>query len=103
MNTPNQPVHMLGLSLLTLSIQYIGSAAAFVHSWIGNVASGSLFSTLQSAGAGGAGLTAVNGFVQTVGSMGASAIAASTKFWDFIQDQTSGCFQEGRVIYCFSQ
>jgi hypothetical protein len=38
--------------------------AAVLHSTIGNVATGSVFATLQSAGAGGAGLAVVNGAVQ---------------------------------------
>lgn len=44
-----------------------GSLAAGVQSSIGNVAAGSTFATLQSAGTGGAGLAAVNGVVQAAG------------------------------------
>ncbi|PLB46099.1 hypothetical protein P170DRAFT_479018 [Aspergillus steynii IBT 23096] len=40
------------------------SLAAGVHSLLGNVAAGSTFATLQSAGAGGAGLAALNGAAQ---------------------------------------
>ncbi|KAL4914028.1 hypothetical protein BDW62DRAFT_191261 [Aspergillus aurantiobrunneus] len=40
------------------------SVAAGTHSAIGNVAAGSAFATMQSAGAGGAGLAVVNGVAQ---------------------------------------
>ena len=50
-----------------------GSAAAVVQSGIGNIAAGGLFSTLQSAAAGGYGVAAVHGVVQTVGGVVASA------------------------------
>lgn len=42
----------------------VGSLAAEVHSLIGNVVAGGLFSTLQSAGAVGSGAAVVNGAVQ---------------------------------------
>lgn len=41
-----------------------GSIAAGVQAGVGNVAAGSVFAVLQSAGAGGAGIVAVNGVVQ---------------------------------------
>jgi hypothetical protein len=44
-----------------------GTIAASVQSGTGNVAAGSLFATLQSAGAGGTGLVAVNGAIQLGG------------------------------------
>ena len=50
----------------------LGSYATIAHSAIGNAVAGSLFSTLQSAGAGGYGLAAVNGAVQ----VGGTALAA---------------------------
>ncbi len=55
------------------------SAAAAVHGSIGNVVSGSLFATLQSAGAGGAGVTVVNGVVQAAGA-GVAAAAAGKRY-----------------------
>ena len=51
----------------TLSKYYEGTVAAATQSSIGNVAAGGVFATLQSAGAGGAGLAAVNGVVQIGG------------------------------------
>ncbi len=51
------------------------SIAAIIHSSIGNVASGSLFAILQSAGAGGAGAAVVFEAVQFAGS--AAAVAAA--------------------------
>jgi hypothetical protein len=56
-----------------------GSAAAAAHSGIGNVVAGSVFSTLQSAGAGGVGAGVVNGVVQGAG-VGAAAAAAGGRF-----------------------
>lgn len=57
------------------------SVAAAVHSTIGNVAPGSAFAVLQSAGAGGAGAQVVAGFVQVAGAVaatgGAAALAAN--------------------------
>jgi hypothetical protein len=47
--------------------QHQGTIAATAQGTIGNVAAGSVFATLQSAGAGGAGLAAVNGAVQIGG------------------------------------
>lgn len=41
-----------------------GSLAATAQSVVGNVAAGSTFATLQSAGAGGAGLAVIDGVVQ---------------------------------------
>ena len=55
------------------------SAAAAVHGSIGNIASGSIFATLQSAGAGGAGVTVVNGVVQAAGA-GVAAAAAGKRY-----------------------
>ncbi|KAI4596567.1 hypothetical protein KJ359_005323 [Pestalotiopsis sp. 9143b] len=52
-----------------------GSIAAGVHSTIGNVAAGSLFATLQSAGMGGYGVGVVNTVAQTVRGVG-YAVAA---------------------------
>lgn len=53
----------------------IGSVAAGIHAVIGAVAAGSIFAILQSAGAGGAGLFIVNGFVQCAGiALGCRAI-----------------------------
>ncbi|OJJ59324.1 hypothetical protein ASPSYDRAFT_67485 [Aspergillus sydowii CBS 593.65] len=46
------------------------SLAAGAHSVIGNIAAGSVFATMQSAGAGGAGLAALNGATQ----VGAAAV-----------------------------
>jgi hypothetical protein len=48
--------------MLTYSI--LDSLAAGAQSAIGNVAAGSVFATMQSAGAGGGGLAAVNGATQ---------------------------------------
>lgn len=48
----------------------LGSLAAGAHSVIGNIAAGSVFATMQSAGAGGAGLAALNGATQ----VGAAAV-----------------------------
>ncbi|KAF3484466.1 uncharacterized protein GIQ15_03790 [Arthroderma uncinatum] len=50
----------------------LGSAAAVVQGTIGNVAAGSLFAVAQSAGAGGAGLVAINGGVQAGGALAAA-------------------------------
>ncbi|KAJ5708646.1 hypothetical protein N7488_008447 [Penicillium malachiteum] len=44
-----------------------GSAAAALHGSIGNIASGSAFAIVQSAGAGGSGLAVVNGVAQVGG------------------------------------
>jgi hypothetical protein len=63
-------IHTTGVCSLkscAADILMADSAAAGVHSTIGNVASGSLFATLQSAGAGGTGAAMVNGAVQGVG------------------------------------
>lgn len=54
------------------------SIAATIYSFIGNVAGGSVFSVIQSAGAGGAGGVIVNGVVQIGGAvlvLGNAAIA----------------------------
>lgn len=53
--------------LLTSLSSFAVSLAAFVHSIIGNVGSGSLFAGLQSAGAGGAGLAIMSAMVQVFG------------------------------------
>lgn len=64
-----------------------GSAAAAAHSAIGNVATGSAFAILQSAGAGGAGIAAVNTVVQAAWRWDGTAV---------------GClglgYEQGRVI-----
>ena len=52
------------------------SAAAMAHSSIGNVAAGSTFATLQSAGAGGAGTAVVNGAAQLAGGIAATGAGA---------------------------
>jgi hypothetical protein len=57
----------------------VDSAAAAAHSSIGNVASGSLFAALQSAGAGGAGAAVVNGVVQGIG-VGVAGVSAGVKY-----------------------
>ncbi|KAF4547163.1 Hypothetical protein D9617_55g071570 [Elsinoe fawcettii] len=46
-----------------------GTVAAAAQSAVGNVAAGSVFATLQSAGAGGVGLAAVNGMIQIGGGL----------------------------------
>ncbi|KAG8630678.1 hypothetical protein KVT40_002297 [Elsinoe batatas] len=46
-----------------------GTAAATTQSTLGNVAAGSVFATLQSAGAGGFGLAAINGAIQIGGGL----------------------------------
>jgi len=56
-----------------------GSYAAVTHSTIGNAVAGSLFSTLQSAGAGGYGLAVVNGVVQ-VGATALTAVGSGLTF-----------------------
>lgn len=56
---------------------YIASWAAAVHSSIGNVAGQSLFATLQSAGAGGAGVAVVNTAIQGTGVVIGGAVAAT--------------------------
>lgn len=53
---------LIDSSMLTYSV--LGSLAAGAQSAIGNVAAGSVFATMQSAGAGGGGLAAVNGATQ---------------------------------------
>ncbi|KAH7085234.1 hypothetical protein BKA63DRAFT_559876 [Paraphoma chrysanthemicola] len=54
-----------------------GSAAAAIQSMIGPVMAGSIFSLLQSAGAGGAGLAVVNQAVSTTAGVGAGVVAAT--------------------------
>jgi hypothetical protein len=54
--------------------QYTDTLASVIHSGIGNVATGSLFATAQSAAAGGAGAVVLNGIVQ----VGGAAIAAGS-------------------------
>nr|CEG05041.1 unnamed protein product [Fusarium clavum] len=54
-----------------------GSAAAGIQSGLGSVTAGSLFATLQSAGAGGYGVVAVHGVVQAAGAVvGAGGLGA---------------------------
>jgi hypothetical protein len=50
-------------------VSIIGTIAAGIHSTIGNVVAGSVFATLQSAGAGGTGLAVVNGAIQVGGAV----------------------------------
>lgn len=54
----------------------IGSIAAGMQAGAGNVAAGSVFALLQSAGTGGPGLAAVNGIVQ-----GGTAVAFAGLAW----------------------
>lgn len=56
-----------------------GSAAALIQATIGNVAVGSWFAILQGAGAGGAGLVALNEVVQGGGA--ALAVGAGVLAW----------------------
>ncbi|KAJ5277772.1 hypothetical protein N7524_003925 [Penicillium chrysogenum] len=56
-----------------------GSAAATVHSWIGNIAAGSAMSVGQSAGAGGSGLVIVNGAAQLGGA--AMTVGSASVAW----------------------
>ena len=51
-----------------------GSLASMAHSTIGNVAANSIFATLQSAGAGGAGLATVEAAVAAIASVQGIAI-----------------------------
>lgn len=67
--------------LANLSSCCLGSIAAGVHSTIGNVAAGSLFATLQSAGMGGYGVAVVNTVAQAVGGVG--SIVAAADFFDY--------------------
>lgn len=57
----------------------LGSAAAAVHSWTGNIVAGSAMAVGQSAGAGGAGLAVVNGAAQVVG--GAMTLGSAGLAW----------------------
>ncbi|TEA12116.1 hypothetical protein C8034_v006545 [Colletotrichum sidae] len=57
------------------------SVAAFVHGLIGDVAAGSIFAMLQSAGAGGYGLGIVNGGIRAAGGIVTSAAAV-----DYLND-----------------
>lgn len=62
----------------------LGSLAAGAHSVIGNVAAGSVFATMQSAGAGGAGLAAVNGAAKVGAAaawMAGNATVALVRSW----------------------
>lgn len=61
---------------ITITQNHLGSAAAAVQSGIGNVVSGSVFATLQSAAAGGYGVAAVTTAVQAVGAAIGSTGAA---------------------------
>jgi hypothetical protein len=69
---------ILSMLVAQLLTKFIVTRAAVIHGYIGNVAAGSTFAILQSAGAGGIGLVIVNGVVQ-VGAVIAlgSGIAAS--------------------------
>jgi len=60
-----------------------GTIAAGVQSSIGNVAAGSVFATLQSAGTGGAGLAVVNGVAQ----VGGCAMAAAGSGLAFLKSK----------------
>ncbi|OCK92363.1 uncharacterized protein K441DRAFT_678911 [Cenococcum geophilum 1.58] len=60
-----------------------GTIAAGAQGSIGNVAAGSVFATLQSAGAGGAGLAAVNGVAQ----VGGCAMAAAGSGLAFLKSK----------------
>lgn len=57
--------------------QVKGSAAAAIQSMIGPVRLGSIFSLLQSAGAGGSGLAVVNVLTSTSAGIGVHAVAAT--------------------------
>jgi len=61
----------------------IGTAAAAIHGTVGKVVAGSLFATAQNAGAGGAGLAAVNGVVQAAGgaTIGGAMVGSA---WDWL-------------------
>ncbi|KAG6197129.1 hypothetical protein E4U50_007983 [Claviceps purpurea] len=61
-----------------------GSAAAGIQSGIGNVAAGSLFATLQSAGMGGAGIAVVNAAVS--GAAGAGSALRAFHWWATSED-----------------
>jgi hypothetical protein len=54
-----------------------GSAAAAIQSMIGAVQAGSIFSFLQSAGAGGSGLAVINALVSTSAGVGMGVVAAN--------------------------
>ncbi|RFU27225.1 hypothetical protein B7463_g9104, partial [Scytalidium lignicola] len=63
-----------------------GTLAAGIQSGIGNVVGGSLFATMQSAAAGGAGAAVVNGVVMTGGATiaGGSGLAwVKSKLWNY--------------------
>lgn len=60
----------------------LGSLAAAVQSYIGNVAAGSIFAAFQSAGAGGAALGIMNGAIQGAGAAIFSS-AAYAKYYLF--------------------
>ena len=59
---------------------FTGSIAACIQSGLGSVAGGSVFATLQSAGAGGYGLSVVYGGVQALGGIVASSAAGVLAF-----------------------
>jgi hypothetical protein len=74
--TTTNSIHGILLTLI------LGSTAAAIHASIGNVGAGSVFSILQSAGAGGAGTAIVNGVVggsTAVIAVGATAVRAMTR------------------------
>lgn len=68
-------VHRFSVGLLTV---LLGSLAAGAQSGIGSVVAPSLFATLQSAGAGGYGLSAVYGAVQGAAAVGAGGSLAAS-------------------------
>jgi hypothetical protein len=68
-----------GCALTNASYLSAGSAAAAAQGGIGNVVLGSVFATLQSAGAGGVGAGVVNGVVQGAG-VGFAAAASGGRF-----------------------
>ncbi|KAK3294386.1 uncharacterized protein B0H64DRAFT_400586 [Chaetomium fimeti] len=79
-----------GLALAGFGAGGIGAhtAAATVHGWIGNVVGGSVFATLQSAGAAGAGAAAVNGAASMGGAAVAgvtASVAAGGRLWSFVK------------------
>lgn len=64
--------------LVAYAFQILGSIATTAHSFIGNVAAGSIIAVGQSAGGGGTGLTIINGVAQAGGaimSVGSAGIA----------------------------
>ncbi|KID90870.1 hypothetical protein MGU_01824 [Metarhizium guizhouense ARSEF 977] len=70
-----------------------GSLAATVQSGIGSVVAGGAFATLQSAGAGGAGLAIVNGVAQGVG-VGAATVGGLMGFFGAKSDEKEAAGDE---------